>query len=60
MSDGFQIDIRRKALAALPMQPAEQYMVVFRHGTLGGRDLRRAEWMGKRRMAATRFMRGGG
>jgi mannose-6-phosphate isomerase-like protein (cupin superfamily) len=33
MSDGFQIDID-KAIAALPMPPEEQYMVVFRHGTL--------------------------
>lgn len=33
MSDGFQIDID-KAVAALPMPPDEQYMVVYRHGTL--------------------------
>ena len=33
MSHGFQIDID-KAIAALPMPPDEQYMVVFRHGTL--------------------------
>jgi len=33
MSDGFQIDID-KAIAALPAAPYEQYMIVFRHGTL--------------------------
>ena len=33
MSDGFQIDID-KAIAALPATPTEQYLVVFRHGTL--------------------------
>jgi mannose-6-phosphate isomerase-like protein (cupin superfamily) len=33
MSSGFQIDID-KAMAALPAPPDEQYMVVFRHGTL--------------------------
>jgi mannose-6-phosphate isomerase-like protein (cupin superfamily) len=33
MSDGFQIDID-KAIAALPMPPDEQYMIVYRHGTL--------------------------
>ncbi|MEP7087079.1 MAG: cupin domain-containing protein [Gemmatimonadota bacterium] len=33
MSDGFQIDID-KAMAALPSPPDEQYMIVYRHGTL--------------------------
>jgi mannose-6-phosphate isomerase-like protein (cupin superfamily) len=32
MSDGFQIDID-KAVAALPTEPDEQYVIVFRHGT---------------------------
>ena len=32
MSDGFQIDIE-SAIAALPKPPAEQYRIVYRHGT---------------------------
>ncbi|MEO6211001.1 MAG: cupin domain-containing protein [Gemmatimonadaceae bacterium] len=32
MSDGFQIDIA-SAIAALPAAPAEQYNIVYRHGT---------------------------
>jgi mannose-6-phosphate isomerase-like protein (cupin superfamily) len=33
MSAGFQIDIE-SAIAALPKPPAEQYTIVYRHGTL--------------------------
>jgi mannose-6-phosphate isomerase-like protein (cupin superfamily) len=32
MSDGFQTDIE-SAIAALPKPPAEQYRIVYRHGT---------------------------
>jgi mannose-6-phosphate isomerase-like protein (cupin superfamily) len=32
MSDGFQIDIA-SAVTALPKAPAEQYVIVYRHGT---------------------------
>ena len=32
MSDGFQIDIA-SAIASLPKAPAEQYNIVYRHGT---------------------------
>ena len=32
MSDGFQIDIE-SAIASLPRPPAEQYTIVYRHGT---------------------------
>jgi mannose-6-phosphate isomerase-like protein (cupin superfamily) len=33
MSAGFQIDIE-SAIAALPKAPAEQYVILYRHGTL--------------------------
>jgi mannose-6-phosphate isomerase-like protein (cupin superfamily) len=33
MSAGFQLDLE-SAIAALPKEPAEQYTIVYRHGTL--------------------------